>query len=147
MLHLLHRYCIEQIETDSCDETKPILIVGTHSDLFSPQERTKLIREMEKTRLPTNQILGHLPVNLLSRGKSFNALKKKLIEVATSHPRIGVGKVVVPQSLLMMQRELEEKRESNTRYLRWGEYVALASSIGMFVQEDIECEVIWPQYS
>ena len=98
----------------------------------------------------------------MKKQDGFSELKAKLLELAESHPKIGIGKglnifpsfmfyfslssfvllvyilefnffcsVRVPQSFVLMQKEIEEKKKS-VPYLWWGEYIDMASDLGMF---------------
>jgi hypothetical protein len=60
----------------------------------------------------------------------LSELQTKLLDLALNHPRIGIGHTKVPRSFSMLQVELEE-RKRQTPYLKWNEYTALASTIGI----------------
>jgi hypothetical protein len=53
-----------------------------------------------------------------------------MLDLALNHPRIGIGQAYVPRSFSMLQAELEEHK-LQTPHLKWNEYAALASTIGI----------------
>ena len=55
-------------------------------------------------------------------------LRAKLIDLALHHPKLGIFQAKVPQSLVLMRSQLEE-RKSQKLYLKWSEYAELAASI------------------
>ncbi len=117
--------------------TKPIIVVGTHADKLSKNDRKTLIAEMEQLYpFPTHQtnrtqIYGHFAVSLNGKGgMGQSEIKTKLLELALSHPKIGIGNVSVPRSFVMLQRELQELK-ATTPYLYWQKYSEIAESIGI----------------
>jgi hypothetical protein len=80
----------------------------------------------------------HSPSPSCQKYKIYNAgekgglseLQTKLLDLALDHPRIGNGQTKVPRSFAMLQAELEEHK-LQTPYLKWNEYAALASTIGI----------------
>jgi hypothetical protein len=76
-----------------------------------------------------NQVHGHFTVSLTDKG-GLAELRDKLMDLVLSHPRVGVGQVLVPRSFVLMQRELEDVKHK-TPYLRWSEYCALAATLGI----------------
>lgn len=128
------RYWIEQIGgATELEGTKPVLAVGTHADLISRPDRDKIMMAME-ANYPTGkrnryQVQGHFAISLQTE-RGISDLKAKLLEIALNHPKIGIGKVQVPRTFVMMQKELEERKEESP-YLRWAEYVSLGASIGI----------------
>eukprot|EP00026_Physarum_polycephalum_P000182 Phypoly_transcript_00182.p1 GENE.Phypoly_transcript_00182~~Phypoly_transcript_00182.p1 ORF type:complete len:2033 (+),score=208.26 Phypoly_transcript_00182:30-6101(+) len=129
------KYWIDQIGDDA-EFSKPILIVGTHADLLSKEERTKVIREMDAlyptpppNKAHCTKIQGHCAVSLLPSDKgSLVELTNKLVDLALDHPKIGVRHVKVPKWIELLQTELEEIR-AGKQYLWWSDYVALFKTL------------------
>ena len=62
-------------------------------------------------------------------------LREKLIDIALHHPKIGIGQVLVPRTFSLLQHELLKIKEKS--YLRWLDYVALAESIDIHIQQKL----------
>ncbi len=68
-------------------------------------------------------------MDLSSKAKNkqgIATLKAKLIEVALSHPKIGIGKVTVPGDFMVILQEMEKIKVSSP-YITWKDYIALFS--------------------
>lgn len=111
--------------------------MGTHADKLPKRDRKPLAKEMEQLYpAPTNQkvnrsqIYGHFTVVLSEKGGAGQfELKNKLLDIALSHPKIGVGNVSVPTSFVMMQNELQGLKEKSP-YLYWQKYAEIAEGVG-----------------
>lgn len=137
---MLRRYWIEQVgASDDLEGTKPILVVGTHADMLSKQDRDRWTNQMEllypapapRTR-NRNQVHGHFEISLVNERLGLADLRSKLIDIGLFHPKIGVGQVKVPRGFVMMQREIDIVKEGKP-YLWWREYAELATLIGIFI--------------
>jgi hypothetical protein len=100
-------------------------------------DRAKLVREMDLIypTVPTqhrsrSQICGHIGLAGGDKGTLLE-IKEKLLEIALEHPKIGVGKVMVPSSFMLLKYELEEQKVYR-HYFSWPEYVSLCTSLGIF---------------
>lgn len=119
--------------------TKPVIIVGTHADCMSKGERKARTEEME-LQFPTpttwvrtrNQILGHFALSLVPGEKKggLHELKARLLEIAHSHPKIAVGKILVPIDLVSVQKELDAIKQKSP-YMAWQDYALLGASLGI----------------
>lgn len=54
------------------------------------------------------------------------------MDIATTHPKIGVGKVVVP-SFLIIVKDYLEKRKMYQKYMKFEEYVEVCREASIFV--------------
>ncbi len=134
------RYWIEQVDAiNDIAGTKPIFIVGTHVDKLTKKEREALTKEIEQLYpVPTqkkvnrSQIQGHFTVDLSEKGGAGQfELKNKLYQLALSHDKIGVGRVHVPRSFVVLQNELQELRQKHP-YLYWQNYAEIAEDFGTY---------------
>lgn len=126
----------------------PIVLVGTHIDRMSDHEIKIKKKQMDRQypsrktwdmNTPKNQVQGHFAVGLTpfwQRGLS--ELKAELLEIAISHPRIGIGKVKVPLNFKTLQTEVERRKSSNS-YLKWQEFVNLGTTLRMFTSYSRSC--------
>ncbi len=111
--------------------------MGTHADKLSKNDRKALAKEMEQLypapknqKVNRSQIYGHFAVVLSEKGGAGQSeLKNKLLDIALSHPKIGVGNVSVPTSFVMMQNELQRLKEK-VPYLYWQKFTEIADSVG-----------------
>lgn len=76
----------------------------------------------------------------MSNGMGLNKLKKKLVDVAFTHPQLSISKVQVPAPLVAMQLQLQflvkqnsTKNESPRYYLEWTEYENLCASANIHI--------------
>lgn len=139
-LFLVYRYWLEQIGSyEDLTKTKPVIIVGTHADLLSKQDRARIDTEMQllyptpalSSSLNRYQIQGHFSIGLSEGEKGgLSQLKKELINLALSHPKIGVGKVMVPKSFDMISYTLEKMSKEHP-FIKWSVFSALGSELGM----------------
>ncbi len=113
------------------------MIIGTHADLLTSEDRRTTINEMDalyspQNKLNKNQFQGHFAVNLAEkRGSGQSELKSKLLDIGLNHPKIGIGSVKVPRSFIMLRQELDELKKDRP-YIYWGEYMDVAGSIGIY---------------
>ncbi len=133
-----YRYWIEQVDAiNDFEGTKPIIVVGTHADKLSKKERETLTKEMElQYPVPTqkanrSQIQGHFAVSLEKGGSGQYELKCKLLDLALSHEKIGVGNVQVPKSFSCLQDKLQIRKQKSP-YIHWKKYEELAEKIGNY---------------
>lgn len=143
---ITNRHWIQQIQALLGDRDKPIFIVGTHSDLLVKQKLDpnikieELVLELKKNPELTNaDIRAFIPVSLAS-GWGLIELKRSLVEVALTHPQIGVMKAKVPGPIIAMQQYLEQVVKQNRAtiekdatvdikyYMGWTEFENLCSS-------------------
>jgi hypothetical protein len=120
-----------------CFNFLPFWIIGTHADKLSKQELAQRLSVTEKLYPKSinpsnpNQIVGHMVI-ALSSSKGIQEVKNALLEIAHSHPKIGIGKVKIPKSMLLIQDIIRDKRKTEP-YLTWSDYTALhASGTGIF---------------
>lgn len=126
-----YRYWIDQIGAlADKNGTKPIIVVGTHADCISKKEREAVLKDMEQQfPVHSNQIHGHFAIGLTSsKTKGLTSLQAKLIDIAQSHPKIGVGRVQVPHKFVILQELL---KADESPYIQWRSYVKLGESKGM----------------
>ncbi len=124
--------------TNDLEGTKPIIIVGTHADKLSKKDRQELEATMEQLypfpsqKANRSQIEGHFSVSLSDKkGIGLSEIRTKLLTLALSHPKIGVGRISVPRSFVMLQTELQELKKT-APYYYWQKYSEVAESIGMY---------------
>ena len=151
---LLIRYWIEQIgSTNDTERTKPILIVGTHKDRLTKEECVQIssqVQQMYPVSSSTNtrhQIHGHFKLNIISGMKLINPssqptiftliffagetqeLRERLVDLALNHPKIGIGRVLVPQALQSIMLKLQQVK--GELYMNWTKYSALFTPVGI----------------
>jgi hypothetical protein len=122
-----------------------VVIVGTHADLLKKHELTNLCKEMEALyprpvsgKTNRSQIQGHFSVSLLPVGKgSLEELSNKIVDIALNHPKIGVGNVLVPKSVELLQIELEKLKNSSP-YLKWQDYSDVCNKFGNIMTKTIK---------
>ena len=121
--------------------SKPIIIVGTHSELLSKSDRQGWQADVEK-QFPSPiankfQIQGVFTVGL-KKQDGISELKAKVVEVALQHPKIGLGKVSINQTFTLMQAKIKEQK-SFTPYLWWQDYLTMASNLGTVCESAVAC--------
>lgn len=108
--------------------------MGTHSELLSRTERTKMENRVNELYPPLFQkrfqIQGHYIVGL-SENDGMAKLKDKLLDIALHHPKIGIGKVLVPETFVQLKHSLDNVRQNQRPFISWMEYSYLALSIRM----------------
>jgi len=130
------------------------VIVGTHADKLKKTQDCVKVSEEVLRKYPIynspharNQVHGHYTLSITSGilleiiffifismelSGDIQGLRDKLVEVAATHPKIGIGKVEVPRSFAMLQHELQERRHKGKQYLSWNSYAQTAESIGIY---------------
>ncbi len=105
--------------------------------MLSKKHRKALTQEMELLYpIPTqkanrSQIEGHFAVSLEKGGSGQFELKSKLIDLALSHKKIGVGNVRVPKGFANLQDALQIQKQKSP-YLYWKNYEEIAETKGNY---------------
>lgn len=62
----------------------------------------------------------------------LHMLKDKIKEIAITHPKLGIGNVVVPSFLVLLKEKLGEIQQEK-KYMSWQDYKELCQSIGILL--------------
>lgn len=133
-------YWLEQIQAILGEKNKPILIVGTHAD--KAQKDPNIIMQSFTSQLNKNPVLapgGNEVIKSfcvsMATGLGLNDLKSCLVDVALTHPRIGIHKVKATTPLVALQHHVQYLVTSFNRvhdnpihYMEWEEFVNLCVS-------------------
>lgn len=109
--------------------------MGTHAELLNRHERAKIeskVNELYPDVIKNRfQIHGHFVVGL-SESEGVPKLKESLLDLSLNHPKIGIGKVQVPETFVRLKQALENFRHNQHRpFISWAMYTHLALSISM----------------
>lgn len=131
------RHWIQQIQAVIGNKNKPMIIIGTHADELlkrkqDPDTRMQeMISELRRNPEIVNgdvEIHSFIVVSMAS-GLGLDDLQKALIDIAKTHPQIGVTKVKVPSTIVALQQHmlfLVQKNEKH--FMEWVEFEALCIS-------------------
>lgn len=109
--------------------------MGTHSDLISKSSLSAIENEM-KSLYPISssrnryQIQGHYCVGL-SDENSVKELRKKIFQLGIGHPKISIGKVLLPRSMALLAWELDSI-SVNQPYVELFKVLASAAAMGIY---------------
>lgn len=141
-------YWLEQIQAILGDKNKPVVVVGTHADeiVRNKQDPNAILQNLVD-QLKKNPNLRTCDINCfiavgMSSGFGLQELKSSLVDIALSHPQIGIFSAKVPTAIVALQQHMQflvqqnRMENSNTAkyYMEWSEFETLCLSKNILLQ-------------
>lgn len=139
------RYWLEQIQAILGNNDKPIVVVGTHADevVKTKQDPNNVLQDLinqlsKNPNLVSSDIKAFIAVSMAT-GVGLTELKSCLVDLALSHPQIGISTVSVSRPIVAIQervqllvhqnRWLEREQNSSAKYyMEWSEFEVLCTT-------------------